>query len=68
MSNVNTCNNCERRKLEINEYDDFVNTCNGKRIDCNIFEERPSWCPLDNGYTYTDNGDGTFTEEEKSNE
>ena len=72
MIDIDTCNKCDQRKLVINEYDDFVNVCDAyaeKRIDCNIFEERPSWCPCINHemkikfkFKYPNNGDGTFTE------
>ena len=63
MGNL-TCNRCDKRNLVINEYDDFVNVCSlsaNKRINCNIFEDIPDWCPKTD-VTYTDNGDGTFTE------
>ena len=44
-----SCESCEKRKLVLNKYDDFVNECiaaDNRRINCNIFEEHPDWCPL----------------------
>ena len=61
------CFDCASRHLAINGYDDFVNECtanNDRKIDVNVFDATPDWCPL-NKVTYTDNGDGTFTETTK---
>ena len=64
------CESCQFRVLTINKFDDFENHCDladKRKIERNIFDGRASWCPLVllPEQDYADNGDGTFTEENK---